>query len=156
MITFKQMIEESFQYGGSQNRRVDISKAEELEISKISSFHNRFVHQGWNFLPTIHASARAFIRVPEYEAEDWFKLHKNVVAKINSLATTIKAGSYVFYSKSMNQAYVAAVDPDKKLIKIITVLPKGKSSPAGGDQTRGKTVRMIVEGVVVEKIVYID
>lgn len=155
MKTLSEMIEESYQYGGSQNRRVSMSKSEELQLSKSSSFHNRYVNRNWTFIPTVHASARAYTRIPEFEAEDWFKMHRSVVDKFDSLSSPIRDGVYVFYSKSMNQAYVAAVDAGARRVKIITVLPRGKSSPKGGNQ-KTKTVRMIIEGVVVEDILYID
>lgn len=50
----------------------------------------------------------------------------------------------MFTSRKKNQSYVGNVDHDKKQLRIITVLPKGRHDPKAG------TKKYTVEGVEVE------
>lgn len=142
MLKFSDFLAESFQQGGPKAPR---SKEEELEVAKQSPIFRKTQFQGWSFDVTIHAAAQAYDRRPEFEFDDWKKLHRNALMGLMK-GKDAKSGDYIFHSKSLDQAYVAAVDVRRKTFKIVTVLPKGRSNPKPG------TERMMVEGVEIEAV----
>lgn len=147
MLSFKQFVDESQQWGSDRAKR---SKEEEMQVAKMSPIFNVFSYQGWKFQSSVHAAAQAYDRRPDFELDDWKRMHRNVMHGLKS----VKAldGEYLFFSKSADQAYIAAVNAKQKLIKIVTVLPKGKSFPKPG------TDKLIVEGVeyFYEELVVVD
>lgn len=150
--SFKSFFAESSQQGFPKSIR---SKSEEMEIAKLSPLFVKFNYQGWTFEPTIHAAAQSYDRRPDLEVNDWKKMHRNVLFGLKSSGgAKVADGEYLFFSKSADQAYVAAVNSRQKQIRIVTVLPKGRSFPKPG------TDKMIVEvaGEVFqfEKIVEVD
>lgn len=66
-------------------------------------------------------------------------MHK-VTKKIDSVKTP-KSGEYMYHSMKHNQAAVLNVDHEKKQLRVITVLPHGKSIPKPG------TRKVMIEGV---------
>lgn len=138
-MSFLQYLQESSQFGEPKAPR---SKAEEFEIAKASPIYqtNRMNIHGWVIMISIHAAAQAYDRRPGFELDDWKKLHTNIVNKIQKFPS-FKPGEYIFFSNSLQQAYVCKVDSDRKTITIITVLPRGRSNPKPGTQ------KMLVEGV---------
>ena len=144
--------DESYQLGGGRNPR-DVSarsKDEEREIAAISSFNKKLSFRGWTFNPTIHASAQAHDRRSDYTLNHWKQLHLRVWEKVDELATKNgKSGDYLFYSKSLEQGYVAAVDFRKKEIRIVTVLPKGRNKAKDG--TTFKMMEGLEEFIILEE-----
>lgn len=124
---------ESFQRArySAQKSKGKRTKAEEQEYAKDSSFNFVFKTEGFLFDPSYHASAQAKDRRPEFKKDDWKKLHRNV--KFAMKKAKVKEGYHLFYSKSLEQGYVSYVKRGRT-IKIITVLPKYKHNPKGGDQ----------------------
>lgn len=125
----------NFQRGGTTgnntNKRDDkkFTKQEELEMADQSPIFRKYMAKnGWKFTATIHAAARAFQRRLEFEFTQWKLIHDRVAAKLDTF-TRWKAGDnfLLFYSRSLEQAYITQVYPDQKTVRIITVLPKGKN-----------------------------
>jgi len=87
---------------------------------------------------TVHSKSQAKDRRPEYTKSDWEKLHKKVTQKIDDDGL-YDDGYKLFYSKSMQQAYIAHLkfnDRNNTLnLSVITVLPKGKNNPQGGNSS---------------------
>lgn len=142
MLKFSEFIAESFQQGSPKAPR---SKEEEMEVAKQSPIFQKTQYQGWSFDVSVHAAAQAYDRRPEFEFDDWKKLHRNALMGLMKTSGA-KSGDYIFHSKSLDQAYVAAVDTRRKTFRIITVLPKGRSNPKPG------TERLMVEGVEIDAV----
>lgn len=147
MKSFSNFLLESQQWGSGKAVR---SKEEEMEVAKMSPIFKKFALQGWTFEATIHAAAQAYDRRPGFEVDDWKKMHRSVLEAIKKNKSG--DGEYLFFSKSADQAYIAAVKAKQKMVRIITVLPKGKSFPLPG------TEKLIVEGIAVEikEIIEVD
>jgi hypothetical protein len=126
------------------------TKEEEMQIAKQSPIFVKLQYKGWVIDPTIHAAAQAYDRRPDFELDDWKKLHRRSVEHIMSQDLK-KSGEYLFYSKSLDQAYVTAIDTARKTVRIITVLPKGKNRPNGPT-----TTQVIVENKTIEIIEFFD
>lgn len=141
MFKFSQLLER--QMGGPRGRKsggdAQMSKEQERELAELSSFMFPFRYIGYMIKPSIHAAAQAHIRRPDMTTDDWKKLHRNVVMTIKEKSLT--SGEYVFYSRSMKQAYVSVYDSRRRLLKIVTVLPEGRSNPKPG------TKRMVTEAL---------
>lgn len=107
--------------------------------------------EGWKIVSSVHAAAQAFDRRPEFKFDDWKKLHGRVAKKLESF-TRWTGNEFVFFSRSLDQGYVAAVDKDSKSVKIITVLPKGKNQPKAG------TAKILLEffGVQELEVFFLD
>jgi hypothetical protein len=146
MKHFKQYIEESFQSGRPKNTR---SKSEEMEIAKQSPIYKKATYNGWKIDVSVHAAAQAFDRRPDFEYDDWMKLHQRA---IDSFSKNKVDGEYIYFSKSLDQGYVVAMSGRAKSMRIITVLPKGRSNPKPG------TKQMMVEGVEIEilETIFVD
>ena len=153
MISLEEYLDESRQYGSPRApRHQGASKEEERANAEKSAINQKHTEGEWTFVPTIHASSQAFLRRGRLTAKDWKKIHANVIERIESFTRPIKTGYYVFYSKSYNQVYVVDLNADNKRIRIITVLPQGRSRPQDG------TTRIMVEGIEIEdyEIVFVD
>lgn len=141
MFNFSQLLE--VQFGGPRGRKSggdkQLSKEEEMELAEISTFTFPFRYIGYKVEPTIHAAAQGHIRRPDMDRDDWKKLHRNVVMTIKDKNLT--SGDYVFYSRSMKQAYVANFDTRRRKVRVLTVLPEGRSNPKPG------TTRMVTESL---------
>ena len=85
---------------------------------------------------SVHASSQAKDRRPEFSKSDWIDLHKKTCAKIDEDGL-YDDGWKLFYSKSMQQGYICMMKyiagKDLLNIKVVTVLPKGKNNPQGGN-----------------------
>lgn len=94
-----------------------------------------------------HAKSQAKDRRPEYTKVDWEQLHKKVAQKIDDNGLYDDAW-ILFYSKSMKQGYICVlkyIDRRGLLdVRVITVLPKGKNNPQGGN-SGGTTVLELME-----------
>ena len=143
-------LNEYFQQGGSRSSyKQDRTKQEEVEISKISPIFFVFKYQSWTIQPSIHSAAQAYDRRPGFEEDDWKSLHRKVVKHLNQERMK-KNGDYLFYSKSMQQGYVCMVSYSNKMIKLITVIPKGRSRP------KDRTTKVVVENKDIELVDTID
>lgn len=121
---------------GSGNK---LSKAEEKKIAMTdSNLFFKYKLDDWSFEATIHAAAQEYERRPDMTEEDWKDFHSRVYDKIKTMKPL--GGEFIFFSKKYQQAYVAAVDFNNATVRVITVLPKGRSNPKPG------TIRMIIEG----------
>jgi hypothetical protein len=114
------------------------SKSEEKSIAGDSNLFFKFIYKEWSFQATIHAAAQEYDRRPDMLEADWKDFHKRVYDKLVKMKPI--NGEFIFFSKKFQQAYVAAVDFQTNSVRIITVLPKGRSNPKPG------TIRMIIEG----------
>ena len=143
-------LQEYIQSGGPKSaiRQVK-SKEEEMELAKIAPLFFKFPYQGWTMFPSIHAAARSYERRPDMEVDDWKKLHRRVADYLQK-STKKQSGEYLFYSKSLQQGYVAVVAYNTKTVKIITVLPRGRSNPDSN------TTKIIVENKEIELLDIIE
>jgi len=129
-------LQEYIQSGGPKSaiRQVK-SKEEEMELAKIAPLFFKFPYQGE--------------RRPDMEVDDWKKLHRRVADYLQK-STKKQSGEYLFYSKSLQQGYVAVVAYNTKTVKIITVLPRGRSNPDSN------TTKIIVENKEIELLDIIE
>lgn len=117
--------------GSTLNRDLNkekLTKEEEREYAKKSNLQTRLKIGNWFVKPTIHAAAQSYIRVPEITSQQWVDMHKrmvNTIGKVTDIPNDYET-EIIFYSKSLNQAYVVAHDPEKSELRIMTVLPRGK------------------------------
>lgn len=145
MLSFNQFVE-SFQrgrYSGIRTQKQKRTREEEMEIAKIAPLFKKVNVNGWRIEPSVHAAAQSYDRRPDLDFEQWMKLHNNMIDGIER--DNPWRGEYVVYSMSMRQAYVVAIDPSRKNIRIITVLPRGKNRP-----NSPSTEVMFVEGVEIK------
>ena len=125
----------NFQRGGTTGNRTNqrderkFTKQEELEMADQSPIFRKYIAKnGWKFTATIHAAARAFQRRLEFEFAQWKLIHDRVAAKLETFTRWKQGDNFLlFYSRSLEQAYITQVYPDQKTVRIITVLPKGKN-----------------------------
>lgn len=106
------------------------SQEQERENSKVSEFRHPHNIGGWRVESGDHANSQAHDRRPQYKKDNWAQLHSKVVNHIKK--NNIAAGEHIFYSGIERQGYVARIDPNKKKIKVITVLPVGSSRAKEG------------------------
>lgn len=143
-LSFSDFMKESSQSGGPKSTRKR-SKAEEMSIANMATLYKKLKFRDWTIDPTIHAAAQSYDRRPGFSLDDWKGLHLKMMDYILAMKPEV-SGDYIFYSKSMEQAYVAAVDFRRKYIRIVTVLPKGRKNPQPG------TKQVIVEGIAFDII----
>lgn len=106
-----------------------IDRDEERVLARKSNLGlDRTKNGRWTIWARTHASARAYQRLPDTTKADWDKFTKLVVDKVNTFDKLTREKEYLFHSKSMNLGYVAAVDPPKDEIRIISVLEPGAKS----------------------------
>jgi len=118
------------------------SKDDEREMALLSTLNKKLMFRGWKFDPSIHASAQAYERRPDFKLDDWKKIHLRTWEKVDALAEkTAKSGYYLFYSKSLMQGYVTYVDFRNQEVRIVTVLPKGRN------KAKDDTTFVLVEGL---------
>lgn len=141
MKTIKDILIESSQMDRFARARnaTKRSKGEEKQVANSSAIFFHYNFKEWKFKATIHAAAQEFDRRPDMTESDWKDFHRRVYDKLEKMKPI--DGEFIFFSKKYQQAYVAAVDFESKSVRVITVLPKGRSNPKPG------TVRMIIEGV---------
>lgn len=143
MRTIKSILTESNQmdrFSGAKSKGKR-SKAEEKKIATSdSNIFFKFSYKDWEFEATVHAAAQEFDRRPDMKESDWKDFHKKVYDKLETMQK--KNGEFIFFSKKYQQAYVAAVNFNNNSVRVITILPKGRSNPKPG------TVRFIIEGKV--------
>ena len=148
----------NFQRGGTTGNRTNarddkkFTKHEELEMADQSPIFRKYMSRnGWKFQTTVHAGARAFQRRLEFEFAQWKLMHDRVAEKLDGFTRWKKGDNYLlFYSRSLEQAYIVQVYPDQKTLRIITVLPKGRNSVPSG------TGKVLVESVGMVEVETID
>lgn len=144
MQSLRQFIESSQQHANmNRQHKSKRTKSEEQDWAKESKFNKVVKLNGYTFEPSIHASSQARDRRPEFSESDWKNLHRKAMWYIKD--NQITNGAHLFYSKSMEQGYVATVKG--KNVKIITVLPKLKHNPQGGNS---KTDLAMMEEIQIE------
>lgn len=121
------------------------TKEEEVEFGKDSAFNFVWKNAGVTFEPGVHGPSQAKDRRPEFDKDDWKKLHRKVFWYLKD--NKIKTGTFLFYNEEMQQGYVAALGKGGSEIRIITVLPKGKYDPRMG-AGKGDTELVIVEEIM--------
>lgn len=148
MKTFTQLIE-SFQsgnrntsskYGNDSGKR---TKDEEMAVAVQSAIYKKTQYQGYDIVPSVHAAAQAFDRRPDFTFDDWKKIHRSAIDVFNKNKVD---GDYIFFSKSLDQGYVANMSGRSKTMRIITVLPKGRKNPMPG------TKQVMVESKLIDII----
>jgi len=146
MKTIKSILIESRQMGrfASAKEKGKRSKPEEQKVAPYSNIFFKYPFKGWKFEATIHAAAQEYDRRPDMLEDDWKDFHSRVFDKLEKMKPI--NGVFVFFSKKYQQSYIAAVNFETKTVKIITVLPKGKSDPRQSGPSKAPTIRMIIEG----------
>ena len=96
---------------------------------------------GWEVVKTKHGSDRAHERHNgELPGGHHDFMHK-VIKKVSGVKNP-RSGEFMYHSAKHNQAAVLNVDHVNKQLRVITVLPKGKSIPKPGTQ------KFMIEGLV--------
>lgn len=113
------------------------NKDQEIERGKTSELSPNYSKKGkWSFEPQVHAPSQATQYRPEFKSSDWHELHDKVHAVLddktkqvtdNKMIPSIKDGTVVFYSRKQQQGYVTNVHRPSCQVRLVTVLPKGKS-----------------------------
>jgi hypothetical protein len=95
---------------------------------------------GWEVVKTKHGQDRENERhAGELPGGHHEFMHK-VIKKISGVKNP-RSGEFMYHSAKHNQAAVLNVDHEKKQLRVITVLPKGRTTPKPGTQ------KFMVEGV---------
>lgn len=156
MISFNtfndaQRVEESYQQDRSAAKRNTGKRTrnEEIAYGKNSKLNFKFENPEVAFIPGIHGPSQAKDRRPDMSKEDWKSMHRKVYWYLKD--NKITKGVFLFYSKSMNQAYIANVGKPRAgdkvkapvAVSIITVLPKGKRDPRGGSRPGTTSLAMM-------------
>jgi len=95
---------------------------------------------GWEVVKTKHGQDRENERhAGELPGGHHEFMHK-VIKKISGVKNP-RSGEFMYHSAKHNQAAVLNVDHEKKQLRVITVLPKGRTMPKPGTQ------KFMVEGV---------
>lgn len=118
----------------------------ETLVEKSSHAERTSIIDGWEVVNTIHGVEREGERYNGgVDALDYEEYFRRVIKKLNSF-TKKKSGEYLFRSVGMNFSRVLNIDFSKPQIRVITTLPKGKSTPRAG------TGKVLVEGAEYEEI----
>lgn len=147
MLSYTEFLE-SVQAGGDRSPRSSTrSKADEYDNAKKSAL-KKTQYRGWTIHPSLHAASQAHDRRRDYTEDHWKSIHRKAVEHYD--AGEKKHGYHVVYSKSKEQGYVMHADPKKKIMHVVTVLPKGKYHAKEG------THQLHVESVDLEIVGYIE
>ena len=106
------------------------------------------------FMPGIHGPSQARDRRPDMSKDDWKKMHRKVFWYLKD--NNIKTGVFLFFSKELNQGYIASIRrpraAEKEKVKapivvgVITVLPRGRNNPTMGSKD-GSTQLALMEEI---------
>lgn len=109
------------------------TREEEMALAKQSSL-KRTNLGNWTIKPTLHGSAQAQDRVPDITSDQWMAMHGRMVDTLKKITDIPqkRETEVIFYSKSLNQGYVVAHDPQNKELRIMTVLPRGNPFAKSG------------------------
>jgi len=137
MTTFKDLLNEANTENSLFKKTKGTGKEYEVKNSKISAFGDFKDRKNDIYISaSLHAKSQAHDRRPEFTKSDWDKLHKKTAEKINDDGM-YDDGWKLFYSKSMQQGYIVLMkfvtSSNNLNVKVITVLPKGKNNPQGGN-----------------------
>lgn len=159
MKTFKEFMVEAqtgkaaFKKPKGKGKEYEIKNAGESAFKGYRDVKNDIVIQ-----PSVHAASQAKDRRPEFSEQDWKQLHKKTAQKIDDDGL-YDDGWKLFYSKSMQQGYICVLkfnDGSGILnVKVVTVLPKGKNNPQGGN-SGGTTELELMESLVLESLTLED
>lgn len=83
----------------------------------------------WKFIETNHSKEREKTRTG-LSFSDIRSIYGRIHKKLNGL----RIGDYMFTSKEYNFSIVTHIDPTKRQVRILTILPFGKHSPKPGTQ----------------------
>ena len=114
--------------GGSRAAR-KYDKSQEAENAVKSSLQSTY-SSGMRVVVSVHAGSQALVRRPDMEPKDWRVYLKRATKALKSL----DMGDYIIHSKEFDQAVVMGYYPKKKLVRLITTLPKGRSNPKPGTE----------------------
>lgn len=95
---------------------------------------------GWSVVKTKHGQEREHERHGGELPGGHHEFMHKVIKKISGVKNP-RSGEFMYHSMKHNQAAVLNVDHEKKQLRVITVLPKGKSTPKHGTQ------KFMIEGV---------
>lgn len=95
---------------------------------------------GWEVVKTKHGQEREHERHGGELPGGHHEFMHKVIKKISGVKNP-RSGEFMYHSAKHNQAAVLNVDHEKKQLRVITVLPKGKTIPKPGTQ------KFMVEGV---------
>ena len=95
---------------------------------------------GWEVVKTKHGHEREHERHGGELPGGHHEFMHKVIKKISGVKNP-RSGEFMYHSAKHNQAAVLNVDHEKKQLRVITVLPKGKSTPKPGTQ------KFMIEGV---------
>jgi hypothetical protein len=106
---------------------------------------------GWSVVKTKHGLEREHERHGGELPGGHHEFMHKVIKKISGVKNP-RSGEFMYHSMKHNQAAVLNVDHEKKQLRVITVLPKGRTVPKAGTQ------KFMIEGVeqVIETFVLYD
>lgn len=148
MMTFLEFVDkgliESFSFHDEDFEDGPLHATLAQRLSRDSSLQNHKIGNV-DVVASHHAAARVVQRHPESKPDDWHQFSKNVVSYLKTKGTT-PSKEVLIKSKSLGHSVIANVqyNGDKKQIRYVTVLPKGKNSAQIGTQ------KIMVESVLVE------
>tara|TARA_Y100001951_G_scaffold104787_1_gene117752 strand:- start:3118 stop:3558 length:441 start_codon:yes stop_codon:yes gene_type:complete len=139
-VKFNELYSELLEYvtGGSRSPK-KYDKSEEAENAKKSALQATY-SSGMKIAVSTHAGSQAKVRRSDLEPNDWRTYLKRATKALKGKPE----GDYLIYSKQLEQGVVMAFYPNNKLLRLITVLPKGKGFAKAG------TEKVMVESVEVE------
>ena len=110
-----------------------IEKIEGVRTSYSTPSHSERTSNihGWEVVKTSHGHDREQERHGGQLPGGHEEFIKKVIEKNKSFRNP-KSGEYMYHSAKHNQAAVLNVDHEKKQLRVITVLPKGKTFPKPG------------------------
>lgn len=129
-MKFNQFLDVITEYvtGGPRSPR-KYDKSEEAENAVKSSLQSTY-SSGMRVVVSVHAGSQALVRRPDMEPKDWRVYLKRATKALKGL----DMGDYIIQSKEFDQAVVMGYYPKKKLVRLITTLPKGRGNPKPGTE----------------------
>lgn len=104
---------------------------------------------GWEVINTNHGVERDIERFNARVPNGLDLILKRTIKKVEGLKNAREAETRV-KSMSMDQSVVLNVDPVKKQLRIITILPRGKHVISDKNDRKTRTIPMVVEELEVE------
>lgn len=127
----------------SDNQKVELTKAEEFELSKKSHLPVKMKVGMYDFRASIHAQARAAQRRSSMSPIDWKDLDRKIAHYVED--NKIRRGTYMFHDSATGESIVCGVKD--RLIEIVTVYPKGTGGRVSHKQTAAGVKSAIMEGL---------
>lgn len=155
MIGFKMYVEQENPpevVATSDNQKVELTKAQEFELSKQSNLPTKMKLGVYDFKASIHAQARATQRRSKLTAADWKALARKIAHYVED--NKIRTGTYMFYDKPTGESVACRVR--NREIEIITIYPRGAGSRVSAKQAAAGVQGAIMEVTSVSDVYELD